>query len=141
MRHWIAIAQCLFEDEYHFPMKMAVLLADEIGASEEMLTPGSAIDWQDGFGAMGAILTMPNGNRIFIDATIDNKTIYLSQIAVENKSQGVGMMVMDAIKTIADRYKYSIYVYKVVNPAFFNRIHWLTKKDKGTFVYHQPATR
>lgn len=140
MRQWIDLARSLFEDEYHFPMKMAVLLADEIGASEEMIKPGSAIEWQQGFGAMGAVLTMQNGNRVFIDATIEKKTIYLSQIAVENKSQGVGMMVMDAIKTIADRYKYNICIYKVVNPAFFNRIHWLTRKDQSTFVYNQNET-
>lgn len=125
----------LVEDD-HFSMKMAVLLADELGADEQQIPRGSGLPWGDEYmGGQGFILTMPNGQRAFLDATIENGTIYLSQISVEDRASGLGTRIMEAIHRIATRRHYRVMVYKVTNHAFFDRFDWLTRsRDGGSYT-------
>jgi GNAT superfamily N-acetyltransferase len=71
---------------------------------------------------------------VFLDATIENGTIYLSQISVEKRASGLGTQLMAAIRALAERRRYRVLVYKVTNHAFFDRFDWLQpSKDRGSY--------
>ena len=85
-----------------------------------------------------------DGNDVYFqmasERSIGGKdTIYLPNIAVTEKSKGLGTKFMNAMKDFADKTGQDIVVYKVTNPKYFKKFDWL-KDDDGTFKY-TPETR
>lgn len=59
----------------------------------------------------------------------------LSQVSVSNPGSGVGTRYMELLKQYADSKELPITVYKVTNPAFFDRFDWLRKDSGLSYVY------
>ena len=123
-------AESLKEPVRHAIPYLGHLLVDAIGAHEYTnIRPGSSVPWGTEYmGGNGYILTMLNGDRVFLDADLEKNTIYLSQISVEKRNSGLGTKVMTALHEIAKKHNWNIVIYKVSNHAFFDRFNWLRKK-------------
>ena len=49
---------------------------------------------------------------------------------------GVGVKVMNAIKSYADQKGLPLTIYKVTNKKFFDKFEWLTKTGEDTYEYN-----
>jgi hypothetical protein len=59
------LTETLAEEVDDFPMKIAVLLADQVGADYQTIPPGSSVPWgNDYMGGQGYILTMPDWSSV-----------------------------------------------------------------------------
>lgn len=108
------------------------LIAKAIGATGKRTIPqGSAVPWSDAYmGGSGYVIATEDG-RVFLDATRERDTIYLSQISVEHPGRGLGTRVMEALRDVAAQQGCGIVVYKVTNHDFFARFDWLARAEGG----------
>ncbi|OZQ97433.1 hypothetical protein [Paenibacillus sp. VTT E-133291] len=88
------------------------------------------------FGGRGFDLLLPDGNRVYMDAEVENKCLYISQIKVKEKGIGLGNRVMELVKDLVlnSEYIQRVEVYKVTNHAFFRKFQWLKEKEFGDFI-------
>jgi len=59
----------------------------------------------------------------------------MAQISTSNRGGGVGVKVMNAIKSYADQKGLPITIYKVTNQKFFDKFEWLEKTGADTYEY------
>ncbi len=113
------------------------LLADKLNAtSYYSIKPGSSVPWgNDYMGGTGYILEGDDW-KVFLDADVIKGTIYLSQISVEGRNQGIGSRVMNDLKEIADNKHWKVIVMKVTNHGFFSKFPWLTHTGGYTYSYN-----
>ncbi len=112
------------------------LIAKKLGATGyKNIVSGANLPWKHGelFGGNGYVITTPEG-RVFLDATLEDKTIYMAQISVEDRTSGLGTKTMNAIREVAQENHWKVCVYKVTNKKFFQKFPWLSEKQPGTFT-------
>jgi len=88
----------------------------------------------DSIGDRGSKISV-NGNDVYFHISVEKDVIYLPNIAVLGKSEGLGTQFMDAMKTFADKTSQDIVIYKVTNNDFFRKFNWLEETDSGDFKY------
>ncbi len=104
-------------------------IADAIGATDFELV--KEVPWgndmMDGPGCY--VFTTPKG-RVFLDAatikTGRDEEVWMSQISTENKGNGLGTEVMNAIHDYAKEHDCAVKVFKITNKKFFDRFKWIT---------------
>ena len=121
--------------------KVASNIAKELGGTYTFKTevPDDIAPYIGDYGSKISV----DGNDVYFQMASESfggkDTIYLPNMAVTEKSKGLGTKFMNAMKDFADKTGQDIKVYKVTNPKFFKKFDWL-KDDDGTFKY-TPETR
>jgi N-acetylglutamate synthase-like GNAT family acetyltransferase len=76
-----------------------------------------------------------DGNNVYFHVASENAfgtdKIFLPNIAVANKSKGLGTKFMNAMKKFADKTSQDIVIYKITNKDFFRKFDWLEELDDG----------
>lgn len=114
-------------------------MAENLGAIGYKSVRDANTAWynEDGsyFGGRGFELLFEDGNRIYLDAGDDEGTIYVAQIKVMQKSNGLGSRAIEIMRQYALENHYDICIYKVSNRNYFRKISWLKEDSWGNFVY------
>lgn len=82
-----------------------------------------------------------DGNDVYFNMSVEkdiggNNVIFLPNIAVVGKNQGLGTKFMDAMKNFSDKTSQDIVIYKVTNDDFFRKFDWLEETELGgSFKY------
>jgi GH24 family phage-related lysozyme (muramidase)/predicted GNAT family acetyltransferase len=82
-----------------------------------------------------------DGNDVYFHISVEkdiggNNVIFLPNIAVVGKNQGLGTKFMNAMKNFSDKTSQDIVIYKVTNDDFFRKFDWLEETELGgTFKY------
>jgi hypothetical protein len=115
-------------------------LSNLYGLKKEIAKAISATGWRPSrdvpwgkdmmFGPDCYVFDTPRG-RVFLDATVIDREVWMSQISTENRSSGLGTSVMDAIHKYAVQHGLGVKVFKVTNRKFFDRFTWLHTSDGG----------
>ncbi len=89
-------------------------------------------------GGSGTYMLKGDFGHILLDAakSFRPEQILMAQISTSNRGGGVGVKVMNAIKSYADQKGLPITIYKVTNKKFFDKFSWLTKTGVGTYEYN-----
>jgi len=88
-------------------------------------------------GGGGTYMLKGDFGHILLDAakSFRPEQILMAQISTSNRGGGVGVKVMNAIKSYADQKGLPITIYKVTNKKFFDKFEWLTKTGEDTYEY------
>ena len=89
-------------------------------------------------GGGGTYMLKGDFGHILLDAakSFRPEQILMAQISTSNRGGGVGVKVMNAIKSYADQKSLPITIYKVTNKKFFDKFEWLTKTGEDTYEYN-----
>tara|TARA_Y100000385_G_scaffold216001_1_gene224885 strand:- start:6 stop:1985 length:1980 start_codon:yes stop_codon:yes gene_type:complete len=89
-------------------------------------------------GGGGTYMLKGDFGHILLDAakSFRPEQILMAQISTSNRGDGVGVKVMNAIKSYADQKGLPITIYKVTNKKFFDKFSWLTKTGEDTYEYN-----
>lgn len=89
-------------------------------------------------GGGGTYMLKGEFGHILLDAakSFRPEQILMAQISTSNRGGGVGVKVMNAIKSYADQKGLPITIYKVTNKKFFDKFKWLTKTGEDTYEYN-----
>jgi GNAT superfamily N-acetyltransferase len=88
-------------------------------------------------GGGGTYMLKGDFGHILLDAakSFSPEQILMAQISTSNRGGGVGVKVMNAIKSYADQKGLPITIYKVTNQKFFDKFEWLEKTGADTYEY------
>ena len=89
-------------------------------------------------GGSGTYMLKGDFGHVLLDATksFRPEQILMAQISTSNRGGGVGVKVMNAIKSYADQKGLPLTIYKVTNKKFFDKFEWLTKTSNDTYEYN-----
>ena len=89
-------------------------------------------------GGGGTYMLKGDFGHILLDAakSFRPEQILMAQISTSNRGGGVGVKVMNAIKSYADQKGLPLIIYKVTNKKFFDKFKWLTKTGEDTYEYN-----
>ena len=89
-------------------------------------------------GGGGTYMLKGDFGHILLDAakSFRPEQILMAQISTSNRGDGVGVKVMNAIKSYADQKGLPITIYKVTNKKFFDKFEWLKKTGEDTYEYN-----
>jgi len=89
-------------------------------------------------GGGGTYMLKGEFGHILLDAakSFRPEQILMAQISTSNRGGGVGVKVMNAIKSYADQKGLPITIYKVTNKKFFDKFEWLKKTGEDTYEYN-----
>lgn len=124
------------QTKFHIPY-VGQLIAKQLDATGyKNIVPGTNLPWPSAslMGGRGYIIDCSAG-KVFMDATLENKNIYLSQIATEQQGAGLGTKVMEILKQLCDEHDWGLIIYKVTNPKFYARFSWLKKTKNESYYY------
>ena len=89
-------------------------------------------------GGGGTYMLKGEFGHILLDASksFRPEQILMAQISTSKRGGGVGVKVMNAIKSYADQKGLPITIYKVTNKKFFDKFEWLKKTGEDTYEYN-----
>ena len=115
-------------------------IGEAIGATSWTSWGKVGVPWSETemIGGGGTYMLKGDFGHILLDASKSFRPdgITMAQISTSNRGAGVGVKVMNAIKSYADQKNLPFTVYKVTNKKFFDKFEWLTKTGVDTYEYN-----
>ena len=115
-------------------------IGEAIGATSWTSWGKVGVPWSktEMIGGGGTYMLKGDFGHILLDASKSFRPdgITMAQISTSNRGGGVGVKVMNAIKSYADQKNLPFTVYKVTNKKFFDKFEWLAKTGVDTYEYN-----
>jgi len=115
-------------------------IGEAIGATSWTSWGKVGVPWSEKemIGGGGTYMLKGDFGHILLDASKSFRPdkILMSQISTSKRGGGVGVKVMNAIKSYADQKGLPLTIYKVTNKKFFDKFEWLTKTGEDTYEYN-----